>query len=63
MIPMSDELAGFIYLYLIPFCATLAAAFLLRWLFRSFEARDVMDGFRPKPRHVNHTERLLRVQR
>lgn len=60
--PMSRELLGAIILY-VPIAAASAAVWVCVWrLFRIWEGRDVMGQFRPDRRHVNHTERLLRVR-
>lgn len=60
---MNPTMLGAVLVYGIPFVFTLSAGILLRWLFRSYEARDVMGQFRADPRHVHQTERLLRVTR
>lgn len=55
-------LFGAILVYGIPLCAGILFWHLIAMLTHQWDARDVLTRFRPEPRHVAHTEKLLRVR-
>lgn len=53
--------AGFLIVYVIPACFAVVFWVLVRAWVRVLNGRDVLAQFRPLPKHVHHTERLLKL--